>query len=129
MTLSNATLRWFISLTSGAMLLSRLSFAQYAPIADPDQETVIQDRDLAGNGISLQPPKVYDDTSLQIMLNSARAQLSSVQGINQTSLLGGLGAISGGTSVQSGIGVQFNGGPALGQIAQTNTGPPPRRRR
>jgi len=123
MTLPNTTLRWFMGLMTTALLLTRMSFAQYAPVPDPAQETMIQNRDSAGNGISLQTPKVYDDTSLQMMLNSARAQLSSVQGINQTSLLGGLGAISGGSSVQTGIGVQLNGGPALGQIAQTNTGP------
>lgn len=105
------------------VLTSAPAFSQYVPKPDPAREVSIESRDQQGNGISIQPPKVYDDTSLELMLNSARAQLAAVQGINQTSLLGGIGAVSGGTSVQSGLGVQLTGGPPLGQVALTNNGP------
>lgn len=105
------------------LLTSAPAFSQFVPKPDAGREDSIQNRDQEGNGISLQPPKVYDDTSLELMLNSARSQLAAVQGINQTSLVSGLGAISGGTSVQTGLGVQLTGGPPLGQVALTNAGP------
>jgi|HubBroStandDraft_2_1064218.scaffolds.fasta_scaffold12902_3 hypothetical protein len=105
------------------LLLSGRSFPQFAPSSDPKKEQFIQDRDARDNGISLQPPKIYDDMSLQIMLNSVRSQLAAVQGVSQSGLLGSIGALTGGSSVQNSFAAQVSGGPSLPQTQLTANGP------
>ena len=99
------------------------SAAQSNPKTDTNQESTIASRDGYSNGIFVLPPKIYDDTSLQLMLNSARAQLASLQTISSTPQQSALGALSGGSSVQNSFGAQFSGGPSLGPVQQTNNGP------
>jgi hypothetical protein len=104
-------------------LVSVQAFSQFAPSSDPGKEQSIQNRDLRDNGISEQPPKVYDDMSLQLMLNSVRSQLVAVQGVSQSGLLGSIGALSGGSSVQNSFAAQVSGGPSLPQTQLTANGP------
>ena len=105
-----------------ALFGGSVAVAQLSPSRDSAAEDAIARRDDHGNGIYLQAPKVYDDTSLQIMLNSARSQLSAVSGVSQTGLLGSIGAITGATSVQNSFGAQL-GGPTIPQTQATSNGP------
>lgn len=82
----------------------------------------IRQRDEDGNGIFLDSPKVYDDSSLQLMLNAARAKLATLQGLDQATLLSHLGAITGSTFQQSLFSAQV-AGPPLPQSVLTATGP------
>jgi hypothetical protein len=99
------------------------SFGQLTSSPNPAQEAAIGDRDAAGNGIYLQSPKIYDDSSLQLMLNSLRAQLSGLQVISPTALQSATGAISGGSSVQDSFAAQVNAGPQLPGLSTTTNGP------
>src|ERR1700730_18269050 len=60
--------------------------------ADKAQESRIQQRDQNSIDIFVDQPKVYDDASLQIMLNSARSRLASLQVLDQSGLLSKIGA-------------------------------------
>jgi hypothetical protein len=91
--------------------------------ADRDQESRIQDRDLKGNGIFVDQPKVYDDASLQIMLNAARSRLASLQTFDQTGLLSRIGAITGATIQQSGIAAQVSGPPVPQSVVTASSNP------
>src|ERR1700686_2588734 len=51
-----------------------------------EQEEAIDQRDAEGNGIRVDPPKVYDDSLLQQMLNAAQARLMSLQILDQTGI-------------------------------------------
>jgi hypothetical protein len=74
-----------------------------------------------GNGIEVGKPKVYDDASLRMMLDAIRAKLAGMSGLDQASLIAGLGNISGATISQTQIGIQASG-PGLPTAATTNTG-------
>jgi hypothetical protein len=82
----------------------------------------IQHRDEEGNGIYMQSPEVYDDSSLQQMLNAARAKLASLQGLDQATLLSHLGAITGSTFQQSLFSAQVSS-PTLPSTVTTANGP------
>lgn len=82
----------------------------------------IQTRDENGDGIYVQRPEVYDDSSLQQMLNAARSKLASLQGLDQTTLLQHLGAITGSTFQQSLFSAQVSG-PNLPSTVTTANGP------
>jgi hypothetical protein len=73
-----------------------------------------------GNGIFVDSPKVYDDSSLQLMLNSARARLATIQAIDQTGLLSRIGAVTGASLNQSSVGVTFTGPPIPGSVVTAN---------
>lgn len=79
-------------------------------------------RERQGNGIFISTPEVYDDSSLQSMLNTARAKLAALQGFNQATLTGHLGAITGSTLQQSAFSAQIANGP-LPQTVTTANGP------
>lgn len=115
--------RGFILIVTLELLLSVPSLSQFAPSSDPGKEQSIQNRDARDNGISVQPPKIYDDMSLQLMLNSVRSQLAAVQGVSQSGLLGSIGALSGGSAVQNSFAAQVSGGPPLSQTQLTANGP------
>jgi hypothetical protein len=95
------------------------------PAEDAQKSAVtgILQRDEADNGIYVSQPKVYDDTSLQLLLNSARTQLGSINTFNQAALLSGIGAVSGGSSTQSAFAAQVSGGPSIPQVQSTANGP------
>ena len=73
------------------------------------------------NGIFVDDAKVYDDSSLQLMLNTARARLAAIQTLDQAGLLSKIGAISGASLTQTGISAQVLG-PPIPQIATTALG-------
>jgi hypothetical protein len=75
-----------------------------------------------GNGIFIYTPEVYDDSSLQMMLNTARARLAALQSFDQAALISRIGAVTGSTLQQSAFAAQISG-PPLPQIATTATGP------
>ena len=123
MTTNVSLTRGFVLIVMLELLLSMPSLSQFAPSSDPGKEQSIQHRDSRDNGISVQPPKIYDDMSLQLMLNSVRSQLAAVQGVSQSGLLGSIGALSGGSSVQNSFAAQVSGGPPLPQTQLTANGP------
>jgi hypothetical protein len=89
--------------------------------ADEQREaSEIAERERRGNGIVVYNPKVYDDSSLQLMLNAARARLATIQAIDQTGLLSRIGAISGASLSQSALGVSFTGPPIPGSVVTNN---------
>lgn len=67
--------------------------------------------DAADTGIFVDTPKIYDDFSLHLMLNSARARLAALQTFDQTGLLSRIGAITGATLQQQAISAQVLGPP------------------
>lgn len=85
-----------------------------------NEATVIEQR--TGNGIFVDNPKVYDDSSLQLMLNSARARLATLQAIDQTGLLSRVGAVTGATLSQSSLGISVTG-PPIPQSVVTDNAP------
>jgi hypothetical protein len=87
-----------------------------------DQETAIDHRIRASNGITVGEPKVYDDSLLQQMLNSAEAQLSSLQVLNQTGISANFGAVTGASQQFSSFAVSAQGGPPMPQSVLTNNG-------
>lgn len=123
------------------LLLSPVkAFSQTVPRKPAPEQQRQMEKDLATredseNGIYISSPKVYDDSSLQVLLSAARAQLVSVQSINQGGLLAGIGAITGASSTQTSFSGQVSGGPAIPQLQtvsngatsqqQTVTGTPP----
>lgn len=72
-------------------------------------------------GIFVDIPKIYDDFSLHLMLNAARARLAALQTFDQTGLLSRIGAITGATLQQQAISAQVLG-PSLPQTAVTSLG-------
>ena len=88
--------------------------------AQIDEAAVIEQR--TGNGIYVDNPKVYDDSSLQLMLNSARARLATLQAIDQTGLLSRIGAVTGATLSQSSLGISITG-PPIPQSVVTDNAP------
>ena len=78
----------------------------------------IEDR--TGNGIFVDSPKVYDDSSLQMMLNSARARLATIQAIDQTGLLSRIGSVTGASLNQSSLGVTVTGPPIPQSVVTAN---------
>src|SRR5580698_10264318 len=64
---------------------------------DPGHITDLNADDASGNGIDVGQPKVYDDASLRMMLNGIRAKLAGLSGLDEASLIAGLGNVSGAT--------------------------------
>ena len=62
-------------------------------------------------GIFVDTPKIYDDFSLHLMLNAARARLAALQTFDQTGLLARVGSVSGATLQQQAISAQILGPP------------------
>jgi hypothetical protein len=87
-----------------------------------DQETAIDHRIRASNGITVGEPKVYDDSLLQQMLNSAEAQLSSLQVLNQSGISANFGAVTGASQRFSSFALAAQGGPPMPQSVLTNNG-------
>jgi hypothetical protein len=81
----------------------------------------LTDEETNGNGIEVGAPKIYDDASLRMMLDSARATLATMSGLNQGALTSSLGSTNGATISQSQFGLQLSAG-ASPSTALTNTG-------
>jgi hypothetical protein len=73
-----------------------------------------------GNGIFVDTPKVYDDSSLQLMLNNARARLATIQAIDQAGLLSRIGGLTGASLTQSSLGVTVTGPPIPQSVVTAN---------
>ena len=110
-------------LISAAFLFAATAatFAQQGATQAPFTEKDIEDRDQKANGISVGSPKMYDDSLLQQMLTAAEGRLSSLQAIDQTSILTRLGAVTGAQQQISGVAISAQG-PPLPQIATTANG-------
>jgi hypothetical protein len=74
------------------------------------------------NGITVTDVKVYDDATLQQMLDSARARLAGMQFLDQAGLAARLGTIQGATLRQSGFALNVGGPPIPGSQITANTG-------
>lgn len=74
------------------------------------------------NGITVSGPKIYDDSLLQQMLQTAEARLATLQVIDQASVLGKLGAVTGASQQISSFGLNVQGAPVPG--VTTTTGLP-----
>ena len=85
------------------------------------KEKEILDRETGGNGITVDQPKVYDDSLLQQMLNAAESRLASLQILDQAGIASKLGSITGATQSINSFGLSVQGSP-LPQIATTNNG-------
>ena len=79
---------------------------------------------VSDSGIYVGEAKVYDDQSLATMLNATRAQLLNIRPIDQTTLLGHIGAVQGASLTQTSFGLQVNGLPAASVATTTNAGTP-----
>jgi hypothetical protein len=88
----------------------------------PENSMVVSARNIQGNGIYVQDPKVYDDASLRLALDAIRAHLGAVNGINQDTLNGHIGAVSGATISQSQVGLSVGSAlPSWSTTAQSAT--------
>src|SRR5258706_9872232 len=83
--------------------------------------TDLKNQESGSNGIEVGEPKIYDDTSLRMMLDQARLRLAAINGLNESALVSHLGAITGSTIDQTQFGVQV--GPNLPTVATTANGP------
>lgn len=89
---------------------------------DSDFAADLKNQENGSNGIEVGEPKIYDDTSLRIMLDQARARLAAINGLNESALVSHLGAITGSTIDQTQFGIQVSG-PNLPTVATTANGP------
>ncbi len=90
----------------------------------PDAEfaKVLQKEASASNGIEVGEPKIYDDSSLRLMLDQARQRLAAINGLNEAALVSHLGAVTGSRIDQTQFGLQVTG-PSLPGLATTANGP------
>lgn len=93
--------------------------ANWAP--EKEHAAQLKDEETNGNGIEVSAPKIYDDASLRMMLDATRAKLATMSGLDQGSLISGLGSVSGATISQTQFGFQV-AGPAPPATSTTNTG-------
>ena len=89
-------------------------------IPDPSAEKLIQDRNKIDNGIYVDEPKVYDDSLLQQMINSAQNQLATMQGFDQSGLTRAIGNITGANQQIASFGISGGAQPAPIQTAYGN---------
>lgn len=72
----------------------------------------------ADNGITVAPPKIYDDRTLQIMLMDLADQLSDVAGVDRASITSKFGNLQGYESRQQAFSAQLSG-PAMPGFERT----------
>lgn len=89
---------------------------------DPGFADTLNKQEQGGNGIEVDEPKIYDDTSLRLMLDQARQRLAAINGLNESAVTSHLGALTGSTIDQTQFGIQV-GPPNLPTVATTATGP------
>jgi hypothetical protein len=98
-----------VAVFNGADWSNPLSFTLLTPTA-------------AENGIYVETVKVYDDQSLQQMLDSARTQLAGLRLLDQAGLAARIGSIQGASLQQSALAVNAGGPPIPGVVTTANTG-------
>lgn len=89
------------------------------PTAQRDPTPVPQ-----GNGISVAPPKIYDDRTLQLMMLDLAGRLSEVSGFDRAAITTKFGNLQGYRGSQSSIGVQATARPLPGTETTVTTGTP-----
>ena len=95
-------------------------YGYWAP--DPEFSKVLQKETSGSNGIEVGEPKIYDDSSLRLMLDQARQRLAAINGLNETALVSHLGAVTGSRIDQTQFGLQVTG-PSLPGVTTTANGP------
>lgn len=80
-----------------------------APAFPSTSEKDIDKRNRDSKGIRVEQPKVYDDTLLQQMLQSAEARLAAMQVLDQASIAARLGSVVGATQRVSSFGLNVQG--------------------
>jgi hypothetical protein len=78
----------------------------------------------ADNGIFVGQPKIFDDKSLQALLNVARGRLSQINAFDQGSLISHLGTVQGASLTQTQLSFQANGLPLAGVTTTANNAAP-----
>jgi hypothetical protein len=91
---------------------------------DVPAEQLIHDRTSTHNGIYVDVPKVYDDSLLQQMLNSAQRSLVGLQGFDQGSLTRAIGAVTGANQQIDSFGITGGIQPATQVTAYGNVTSP-----
>jgi hypothetical protein len=74
------------------------------------------------NGIVAGEPKIYDDSSLDQMLQAYQAQLAQLKAFDNPTLINRIGALQGATSQQSSFAAQATGRPTLDLTSTVTTG-------
>jgi hypothetical protein len=89
------------------------------PVASPSGGGDVQ----TAKSIRVGQPAVYDNRSLELMLQAAEQQLAAIQLVNGSSIASKVGALQGGSSQQTAFSIQAQGPPTLAvtgkQIATT----------
>jgi hypothetical protein len=109
------TLRFSVLVTIMTLVCGSTAFSQDLKTQARNIENAL------GNGIFVDTAKVYDDSSLQLMLNAARLRLAALQSIDQNGLLSRIGAITGARLQQQAISAQING-PSIPGTSVSNLG-------
>ena len=111
------------SLTALALLLicSTAGISQTIKFKKPDNPTVAvtEINNASGNGIIVTAPKIYDDSALILMLNTARLRLATLQAFDQGALTSRIGAVTGATLSQQSISGQILGPPIPQAVTQS----------
>ncbi|MFL6233554.1 MAG: hypothetical protein ACJ76N_10510, partial [Thermoanaerobaculia bacterium] len=89
----------------------------------PDSEfsNSLTKQDVGSNGIEVGEPKIYDDSSLRLMLDQARQRLAAINGLNEAALTSRLGAVTGSRIDQSQVGIQVTGPSLPGVATEANS--------
>lgn len=77
-------------------------------VDDPHFKT-LRTQDSGSNGIRVEEPEIYDDSSLRLILENAQARLAAINSLGEAAITGRLGALSGSRIDQTQIGVQVTG--------------------
>jgi hypothetical protein len=85
-------------------------------------EKTLEKRLGSSNGINVGEPKVFDDSLLQQMLNSAESQLVSLQVLNQSGISANFGVVTGANQQISSFALSAQGGPPSATTAVTDNG-------
>lgn len=92
------------------------------PEIPSESEDSVNTRNRNSNGIEVGEPKVYDDTVLQQMLQSAEAKLAAMQVLDQGALATKLGSVTGASQQTSSVGLNIMG-PSVPQTVTTANAP------
>jgi hypothetical protein len=101
-----------------------LSAPDQLKAAQDQLNTAVQQKPQVYNGIYLEGVKVYDEAALESLLSAARTNLAQLNGFDQASLIGHLGAIQGSTANQSQNALQVTGPPQWGGVTPTSPNTP-----
>lgn len=91
-------------------------------MAETVPEKTLDARIAGSNGIFVGEPKVYDDSLLQQMLNSAQSQLASLQVLSQNGISANFGTVTGANQQISSFALAVQGGPPSASTAITDNG-------